>query len=169
MLTLVETASQRLQYDPSQGPFVDALVTICAVSLLQGARDGSVKPDQLGAAYPGVVRAASRRSVDLVYACIGHINAASIPSAEYSKTIRTIRVAVAPFIPKPDLQAYLDNLVPVILSTPRDSDERLELSALTFKTIMQDMPDESKQLAIDWWLRWRRRIEGKNNETTARL
>lgn len=142
---------------------------ICAYSLLKGARNESVKADQLGAAYPGVVRAASRRNVDLVYACIRLLDSVEFKSQDYSNTVRSIRVAVAPFVPRPDLPDYLDSLAPLILATPQHSEERLELSSLTFKTIMQDMPDESKQLAVEWWLRWRRRIEGKEDTTTARL
>lgn len=97
------------------------------------------------------------------------LDTATFEDKAYSNTIKQIRVAAAPYIPRLDLPTYLDNLATLILATPRDSETRLELSSLTFKTIMQDMPDESKQFAIEWWLRWRRRIEGKDGETTARL
>jgi hypothetical protein len=54
------------------------------------------------------------------------------------------------------MNEYLDSVARIILDAPQGSDARLELAAQAFKVIMNDIPDESKQLGIDWWLRYRR-------------
>lgn len=169
LLTLLDTASNSLQTDLSQGPFVDALALILAAALLRQARDEGVKAEQLGAAYPLVVRAAARRSVELVEQCIALLNAATFPTKEYEFSVKKIRIAIAPHIPRPLMPAYLDAIAQLMIEYPRDSEARLELAGLAFKVVMGDMPDESKQMAVEWWLRWRRRFEGGTDAPQARL
>lgn len=169
LLTLLDTASDSLQSDLTQGPFVDALALILAQQLLRHARDEAVKAEQLGAAYPIVVRSAARRSVDLVEQCIIMLNAATFSTKEYEFAVKKIRIAIAPSIPRPLLDSYLDSVAQLILEYPRDSEARLELAGLTFKVVMGDMPDESKQMAVEWWLKWRRRFEGGTDAPRARL
>lgn len=169
LLVLLDTASNTLQTDLTQGPFVDALTIIIAHTLLRHSRDESVKADQLGAAYPMVVRCASRRSVELVEQCITMLNAATFPTKEYEFAVKKIRIAIAPAVPRPLIESYLDSIAQLILESPRESEARLELAGLAFKVVMGDMPDESKQLAVEWWLRWRRRFEGGTDAPQARL
>ncbi|BEJ03819.1 hypothetical protein CcaverHIS641_0109940 [Cutaneotrichosporon cavernicola] len=169
MLTLLDTASSTLVTDMTQGPFVDALTVILAHSLLRHARDGSVKAEQLGAAYPLVVKAAGRRSTDLVAQCISMLDEATFSSKDYEFAVKKIRIMIASNIPRSLMPAYLDSIAKLITNTPRESEARLELSGLAFKVVMGNVPDESKQLAVDWWLQWRRRFEGGTDAPQARL
>ena len=70
-------------------------------------------------------------------------------------------MAVAPSISGRDLRDYLNTLATCIMETDESSPQRLELAALAFKTVIEDLPDESKRLGIDWWLEWRDRFEGR--------
>lgn len=169
LLTLLDTASSTLTTDMTQGPFVDALSVIVAHSLLRHARDEAVKAEQLGAAYPLVVRAAGRRSTDLVAQCLSMLDSAKFPNKEYEFAVKKIRILIAPAIPRSLMPAYLDSIAKIITDTPRESEARLELAGLAFKVVMGDMPDESKQMAVEWWLRWRRRFEGGTDAPQARL
>lgn len=168
LMALVDAASSHLEYDPSQGGFVDAMVLFVAHALLRESRDGSVTTEQLRQAYPHLVRCASRRSAELVHQCINLLNETEFTSAEYQRAVNAIRVGLIPAVPAPAMAAYLDKIANLILSTPKDSEERLELSSLAFKAVIQEMPDETKQEGIDWWLKHRRLFDNKD-DPTARL
>lgn len=169
LLALLEVASESLQRDPSQAPFVDALVQICAHGLLREARDGSVTTDQLKEAYPAVVRAATRVSPDLVHNCVQRVENIVFKTNEHEQARRSVQVSIAAYVPAPDVKAYLSNTVAkAVLSQPRGSESRTELAALAFKVVMKDFPDESKQTGIEWWLRWRRVFQSEK-EMVARL
>ncbi|GMK57673.1 hypothetical protein CspeluHIS016_0405070 [Cutaneotrichosporon spelunceum] len=169
MLTLLDTASSTLATDMTQGPFVDALTVILAHSLLRHARDGSVKADQLSAAYPLLVKAASRRSTDLVGRCFSMLDNATFSNKEYEFAVKKIRIMITPYILRSRMAEYLDSIAKIITDTPRDSEARLELSGIAFKVVMGEVPDESKQMAVEWWLKWRRRFEGGTDAAQARL
>jgi hypothetical protein len=153
----------------TQGPFVEALTLIVAYNLLRHAREEAVKAEQLGAAYPLVVRAGGRRSTDLVAQCVKMLDNATFPTKEYEFAVKKIRILIAPSIPRALMPEYLDSIARLITETPRESEARLELAGLAFKVVMGDMPDESKQMAVEWWLRWRRRFEGGTEAPQARL
>ena len=77
-----------------------------------------------------------------------------------------------PFIPHSALPAYLDDLVRRITELDTNLPQRQELSALAFKVVVEDLPDVSKRLGIEWWLEWRDRFEGRiglSTELKARL
>lgn len=167
-MALIDAASSHLEVDPSQGGFVEAMVYFVAHALLRQSRDGSVTAEQLRQAYPQLVNYASRRSPELVQQCITLLNKAEFGSDEYQRAVHAIRIGLIPAVPTPVMADYLNDITQLILSVPKGSEERLELSSLAFKAVMQEMPDETKQLGIDWWLKHRRLFDGKD-DPTARL
>ncbi|KAL1412969.1 hypothetical protein Q8F55_000718 [Vanrija albida] len=167
LLVLVDAASETALSEPSQGPFVDALVHILAHGLIKQTRDGSISPDQLKAAYPTVVKAASRRSPVLVATAIKQIEDANFEADEAKDAVRIIRIGLIPYIPGPDMPEYLENIAQLILSTKQGTDARLEAASTAFQVIMKDIPDESRQYGIEWWQRWRRRFNGSGTDAEA--
>jgi len=71
-------------------------------------------------------------------------------------------------VPKADLPVYLDEVADQMMATGVDSNQRLELAALAFKTVIEDFPDESKESGIRWWLEWRDRFEGRTPASNLR-
>lgn len=164
---LVDAASETAVSEPSQGPFVDALVHILAHGLIRQTRDGSISPDQLKAGYPTVVKAASRRSQALTATTVKQIEDANFEADDAKDAARIIRIDLIPYIPGPDIPEYLENIAQLILSTKPGTDARLEAASTAFQVIMKEIPDESRQYAIEWWQRWRRRFNGGGADADA--
>lgn len=129
----------------------------------QQSRDGDITTDQLRTAFPLIVKAASTRGTSRVRRCIQLLDRTQSSATDPSliQTIRLTRIAIAPYIPKADLPAYLADVREQIMGSSNDSTERVELAALMFKTIIEDFPDESKRLGMEWWLEWRDRFQGR--------
>lgn len=81
--------------------------------------------------------------------------------------LQSIRVSITPYILNQDLPAYLADLAQTIVVTDANTSQRLELAALAFKTVVEDLPDEAKTLGIEWWLEWRDRFEGRTEAASA--
>ncbi|TXT13499.1 hypothetical protein VHUM_00866 [Vanrija humicola] len=167
LLVLVDAASETALSEPNQGPFVDALVHILAQGLIKQTRDGSISPSQLKAAYPTVVKAASRRSPALVATTINQIKDAEFKTDEAKDTVRIVRIMLIPYVPGPEIPEYLETIAQLILSTKQGSDARLEAASTAFQVIMKEIPDESRQYGIEWWQRWRRRFNGAGADAEA--
>jgi hypothetical protein len=168
VLVLLDVASNTLDKDSTQAHFVEAMVKICAQGLLKDARHGSVTSAQLLPAFTAVVRAAARYDTVLVAYCVEQLDSADFDSQEYVTAVNMIRISIIPSIPQPDMAKYLDSVATVILAAPQGSEARLELAAHAFKVIMNDIPDETRQEGLDWWLKYRRVFQSQK-EMRARL
>lgn len=163
LLVLLEVASNSLERDSTQASFVDSMVRICANGLLKESRDGSVTTEQLLPAYTAVIRAAARYDIELVHYCIDLLDTITFDTKEYTQTLDMIRISAIPSIPEPEMQEYLDGISRIILNAPHGSDSRIELARQAFKVVMNEIPDESKQVGIEWWLKHRRVFQSQKD------
>ncbi|WWD20136.1 hypothetical protein CI109_104612 [Kwoniella shandongensis] len=157
LLSLLRSASETLEMTTAQGDFFDALLPNYLHILTKQAKRGDITPDQLKDAFPLVVEAAARRSPLSIQICLDSLNTL-LPSAE----TRMIRIAVAPHIPAERLRGYLDELAGVIMTTPKDSEERLDLARRAFEMVIKDLGDDVKESGVEWWMKWRNEFEGTN-------
>jgi hypothetical protein len=133
---------------------------LVGLTTIQQASNGDISTDQLRSVYSLILRSASppqtRYCLDLLRS-----TKAQTGKIDLAQTIRIIGVASIPSIPLLELPLYLDDLAHIVLETEAGSVGRLELAALAFKVVMEEMGDESKLVGIDWWLRWRDVFEGR--------
>lgn len=164
LLVLLEVAASNIKQDPSQAAFVESMVKILCHGFLKEAQEGHITTEQLGPAYTAVVSAAARHDVQLVQYAIDQLEKVSFDTQAYKQTINLIRISCIPFIPRQEMAEYLDRITWVILDAPQASESRLELAAHAYKVIMNNIPDESKQMGIEWWLRHRRVFQSQKEQ-----
>ncbi|WVR08225.1 hypothetical protein IAU60_005272 [Kwoniella sp. DSM 27419] len=161
LLALLRSASESLDTITPQRDFFDALLPNYLASLTKHASRGDLQPETLKVAFPLVVECAARRSPASVNLCLSQL-ASLRPSPE----TRFIRIALTPHIPAERVPSYLDDLASMILDTPRDSEERLDLSRRAFEMVIKDLGDEVKGLGVEWWSSHREGFEGRERDTT---
>ena len=127
-------------------------------------RDDEISPDQFRLAYPLIVESASRGRLACIDSCNAYLNEASFQTNTEETlipTLRLTRISIAPFISRPNLPQYLDDLASIILDTAPRSSRRSELAEAAFKMVIEELPDESKTTGLEWWMKWKDEILGK--------
>ncbi|KAK8849513.1 hypothetical protein IAR55_004847 [Kwoniella newhampshirensis] len=157
LLSLLGSASKTLDTTIPQADFFDSLISQHLHILTKQAKRGGITSDQIKQAFPLVVEAASRRSPSSVQLCVDYLK--NLPDSQERKLIQVI---IAPHMPAGELSEYLDSLARVIMSTPKDSEERLELARRAFEMVIKDMGDDVKEIGVEWWMKWRSEFEGRS-------
>ncbi|KAK4684211.1 hypothetical protein P7C73_g5984, partial [Tremellales sp. Uapishka_1] len=150
LLALVESSSRQ----PSQKTFACEIIFYYSDLLLKQAQSGDISADQLRSAYLQTTQAASRLSPSALQSCLHRVDSSKL-TPEIEQTRRLLKISLIPYIPITDLETYLGHLATSILDTPQASPPRQEILALAFKTILEELGDEGKDIGMRWWLEWK--------------
>ena len=110
------------------------------------------------------MQAAARRGPLSVQQCVQLLETdqSAGTASDLLQNLRLIRISIAPHIPLPQLSSYLSDVADQIMDAKTNSASRFEMAGLAFKTIIEDFPDASKGLGMEWWMSWRDQFEERS-------
>jgi hypothetical protein len=103
----------------------------------------------------------------LAQQCTDQLDTIKNYNSDVEQTLLLVRISLAPFVPILRLRDYLDYLARDIVETPA-GEGRLELAAKAFGMVVHDLGDDRKKMGIEWWLKWKREIEGRTGPTAVK-
>ncbi|WVQ66477.1 uncharacterized protein L199_004658 [Kwoniella botswanensis] len=159
LLALLRTSSESLAGNDAQTAFFDALLPNHTNILIKQYSQKHISSEQFRQAFPLIVESASKRSPTSTALCLSYLSALT-PNPD----IRHIRVAITPFIDSARLPRHLKDLAQMILTTEKNSEERMDLTRNAFEIVVRDLSDENKHVGIEWWIKWRDEFGGRRKE-----
>ncbi|KAK6908899.1 hypothetical protein I203_102905 [Kwoniella mangroviensis CBS 8507] len=159
LLALIRTSSEGLSRNDAQTAFFDSLLPNYINIIIKQYSQKHISSEQFRQAFPLIVESASKRSPPSVAFCLSYLS-----TLKPNPDIRHIRVTITPFIDSARLPGYLEDLAQMILTTEKNSEERMDLTRNAFEMVVKDLSDKNKHVGIDWWINWKDRFAGRGKE-----
>ena len=115
------------------------------------------------------MKAAAHASKACLVQCLRFVDHAIATAYLSSLALSTLRVKVATAVPEPLFTPYLEEISVIIAKS--SPDDRSILIQTVVKMIMEDLPDATKRIGVEWWLRLKGAFRGIEASSTpqARL
>ena len=102
----------------------------------------------------------------VIHNCINLVldRLSSVKEPGKAQALRALRIELASYVPFPDLAQYLDDLAWCILDSESGTRYRSSLAEAAYHMVIQGLPDESRRMGMEWWLKWKDAFEDKDKE-----
>ncbi|ORY34958.1 hypothetical protein BCR39DRAFT_515796 [Naematelia encephala] len=164
VLAVLKASADSTTMTTNQRALSGELLTFYSSLIFKQARQGDITSDQLGAAFSVLLAVASDISPHHLQALFHLLDAESLrldDHAGYATTLLFLRISSAAYVPLPGLRLYLDDLARGILQRVESGGASLDVAGAAFKMVIEDLPDESREVGMGWWMDWRDAFEGK--------
>ena len=156
LITCIEKSAEadRSTLGQAYRPFLDEIIPSYAQSLLSETLTSHFEPSRLLDVFPKLAAASSPRALDRLLLLLQ-----ASDFEDHQTTRLQLEIQIAPHIPTWALRRYLDGVADRITQhTEQSSPERVQLVGAIW-TMLQDIGDEAKGKAYEWWSDWRERLE----------